>query len=1120
MQSVALKGFRLSIQQMRLWGWQRENPAYDIQCAMKLDGKLDGVTFQQAFQQVVNRHAILRTRFQYLPGMEVPVQVVLDHVEIPRPEISLKGLSDSDQAVQLDAYFTSFRQQPFDLEHGAPLHAMLLRIAEQQAVLFLRLPALCGDSSTLKNFMSDLHQIYLSSLNGTDFIDEPLQYADVSAWQDSLLQEEDAKEQIAFWRKNDLSLLETIRLPFESTARAHTRYQKPFTPQHLTVSLEPGLQRLLEQTAQRYAVSLEALLLSGWQALLWRLTDTSPCVLGVNCDGRHYEELSACLGLYSRVVPVSMFLSPSLSFQRLLPQVETALREAIDAQSYFIWPSASSQDSDQPPASFPLGFEFESWQTLGHPASLRCSLLKREGCFEPFALKLSALLRDDTLQLALHFDAARLSETLVDQLTEMLPAWFESLCTSAQRPIAAFPLLAASQQASLLQVSQGSRVAPPSALLHERFALQAQRFPDELAAVCGQEQMSYRQLERQVNRLAHLLSQRGVGANEVVALCLPRSLGMLIGLLGVLKARGAYAPLDPETPKARLCWQLADLSPRLLLTHSRLLPLFTEWHGPILCLDQVEWEKLSVSEPAVRVSPHDLAYIIYTSGSTGQPKGVMISHGAVSNYTQALCTQLEVEPGWHFATVSTLAADLGNTSIFCSLASGGCLHVLEYETLTSAVTWQRYLEQWPIDVLKIVPSHLSALLSQTTERSVLPHKYLLLGGEELSVPLLRRLAQEGSSCKVLNHYGPTETTIGALTNMLDEANEAVERVGAESVAIGRPLANVQAYVLDRYQHLLPRGVVGELYLAGAGVAQGYRGRAEQTGERFVPHGWGKQGGERMYRTGDLGYLRADSQIVFMGRRDSQVKLRGYRIELGEIEATLQTHKNVRDCVVLLREDEPGKPQLVAYVVARQQPAPTGGELRALLEERLPSYMLPAAFIALRVLPLTPNGKVDRRQLPAPSLDEEERSSAYAAPRNPTEEILVGILQDVLNVKPIGIHDHFANLGGHSLLATQVISQVRIILQVEIPLRSIFEAPTVAGLAECVEQALRQNQGRQAPPLVRAPRDQALPLSFAQQRLWFLQQLEPHSSAYNVPIAVRLCGTLNVAMLQRDRKSVV
>jgi amino acid adenylation domain-containing protein len=520
--------------------------------------------------------------------------------------------------------------------------------------------------------------------------------------------------------------------------------------------------------------------------------------------------------------------------------------------------------------------------------------------------------------------------------------------------------------------------------------------------------------------------------------------------LGILKAGGAYVPLVPDNPKARLSHQLSETKSPVLITEVRFLKNLPEFSGQIICLDRDQelLSKEATDNPTHVNGPQDMAYVIYTSGSTGLPKGVAVRHSNLVNYTQFICRKLKADTApLNFATVSMLAADLGNTSIFPSLAAGGCLHVIAYETAMAGNLFADYVKRHPIDVLKITPSHLSSLLASGDAASLLPRRFLILGGEASSWDLVRGIAQTGK-CSVINHYGPTETTIGCCT--FDVAENDVTPWPPATVPIGRPIANAQVYILDETMQPVPVGVPGELCIGGAGVAKGYLNQPQQTAEKFVADSFSKTAEARLYRSGDLARFLPDGNVEFMGRMDQQVKIRGFRVEPAEIENGLKQHNDVLQAIVIPQEDKSGDKRLVAYVVSKKRAAPSAEELRSFLQTRLPEYMVPTAIVNLESLPLTRNGKVDVSALPSPDqVLVTER--LFIAPRNPVEEQLAEIWREVLGVKQIGVQDNFFDVGGHSLLATQVISRVRSTFRVQLSLRSLFDSPTVAGLANEISQ---------------------------------------------------------------------
>ncbi|MHC5717305.1 MAG: amino acid adenylation domain-containing protein, partial [Nostoc sp.] len=676
------------------------------------------------------------------------------------------------------------------------------------------------------------------------------------------------------------------------------------------------------------------------------------------------------------------------------------------------------------------------------------------------------------------------------------------------------------RQQLLYEVNNNQRDYPQTKCIHQLFEEQAQKTPDNIAVVFEDEQLTYAQLNSKVNQLAHYLQQQGVKAEVVVGLCTERSLEMIIGLLGILKAGGAYLPLDPTLPQGSLNLRLQNIQTDIILTQQRWLDILPTDVAKVICLD-TDWEVIAQNKdanPSSKATPENLVYVIFTSGSTGKPKGVAIAHQQLLNYVNAIIDSLKLPAGINFATVSTLAADLGNTVIFPALCTGGCLHLISYERATDSAALAEYCRKHPIDCLKIVPSHLASLLASSWAKLILPCQRLILGGEVASWQLIQQIQQYAPDCLIFNHYGPTEACVGVCT--LEIVPGQVERHLAATVPLGRSIANTQVYILEENHKLAPIGVKGEIYIGGAGLARCYLNQPDQTALKFIPHPYSDVPGARLYKTGDLGRYLTNGTIEFLGRIDNQVKIRGFRIELGEIEAVLNQHPHVGEVVVLVRESESGQKYLAAFVVPSEESPCFINELRGYVREKLPEYMLPSTFIILKVLPLTPNGKVDRQALLELNPVRPELETSLATPRTPVEEVLAGIWIGLLGIERVGIHNNFFDLGGHSLLATQVVSQVREAFQVEMRLRSLFETPTIAGLAELIETAMRRGEKLKISPIERVPRNEELPLSFAQQRLWFLDQLDPSNPFYNISSAILLKGSLNVPILEQSFQEIV
>ena len=1115
MQNATVKGTRLSLQQARLWSFLQEEDthAYHTYGAILVEGNVQPERVLHALQLVVSRHEILHTVFRRFPGIDIPLQVVSDAHAISFTCIDITAISEAAQQQQIAMVLNGCRQRFFVLDQGPLVYLTLLRMDTQRHLLCLELAPLCADASTIQAMLRELMQFYRQETGEPAQIEEePLQYADVSAWQYDLLNEPEGEVRRRYWEQFDLDALAAQRFPSERPLSTITS----FTPRSHILHLEAALQTQLLQLAQYTSCSSSTLLLACWLVTLWRLTGID-YPIGVVLDGRFYEELEQAIGFYTRVVPFTYQLGETLPFDHVLAQVARRLNEAIEYQDSFVWSTTSA-------GFLQISFSSTTWPTCWEAGNVRLTLYEQESLSERFCLQLRVQQTGDNLQLSIAYDASQITSRNIEVIAAALQTLLQDVVQHPGRPIDELALLSAQQKEYWSYLATPPvHIVPEESTVQAAFEAQVRRTPDAMAVTCRDQTLSYAELNQQANRLAHVLRRQGIGPDTLVGLCLERSVTMLVALLGILKAGGAYVPLDPDQPAARLQYQLHDARLTHVLTASSLLPALPSWNGDYLCLDTLgPVREEETDNPPPMNQPEDLTYVIYTSGSTGMPKGVMIRHRGVTNYTISLRSVIAPEEGWQFATVSTLAADLGNTVIFCSLISGGCLHILPYDIVTDGDAFARYVATHPIDVLKIVPSHLSALLHSTSGSTVLPRKYLVSGGEALSPTLLQRIASSSATCSVINHYGPTETTIGALIANLGVLTPEVVHHFAErqTVPIGRPIASTEVYILDRHEQPVPAGTPGELSIGGAGLAAGYLHQPALTEERFLPHPFSEQPGARLYKTGDLARLALDGNVEFIGRVDTQIKLRGHRIEPGEIEHHLLRHPDVDQCVVLRREDQPGNPQLVAYIVPHPATAPAPAALRNFLHTLLPEVMIPSTFVALHALPLTSNGKLDRQQLPEPVAENAQGHLLPDRPHSPIEDALLRIWEDILPGGHYGLHTSFFTAGGHSLLATQVIARVRTYFAVELPILSLFEDPTIAGMAERITQALQHDQQTDHLPLLPVDHTQRLPLSFAQQRLWFLDQLTPESISYHKPLAFRLRGALHLSALEQSIREIV
>jgi amino acid adenylation domain-containing protein len=1045
--SVATAAFRLSAQQERAWLEREREVQQFAQCVIAVEGPIEATSLSAALKHVVSKYEILRTSLRRQTGVKLPFQVIQE-------DAAFHFERNAEQ--RIEELVGRERQLLSSPEKGPNLRAVLVTEGPERHHIILTSPVFFADGITLKNLCREISSAYAgTSAESAD----NMQYADLVEWQNELLASEETKPGRDYWRdccsRIDFSSLDSISLPLEKTRAT------PFAFNYLRISVA-GLSDGIDALAARLKTSPDSVLLAVWTALLSRLLGNSEPTIALEFDGRRYEELAAALGPLARSLPVRLELQPQRPFSKLLQDVEAATSDARNWQESFSWSQVSEIESPL----LPLAFAYHELGKREVHGGVGFRLERLQVVSERFKLRLVGVRRDSEgggeLELEFGYDASRLERSAVERIAGYYQNLLGAAVANPETPVSRLPLLSEVERRQLLVEWNQTAATYPEVkdrCLHELFEQQAARTPERVAVRCGEKTFTYGELNQRANQLAHYLRGQGVGPDRPVGLCLERSAETMVAVLGILKAGGAYVPLNPDNPAARLQQQLEGAA--ALITESKLAAQMPEFPGATLVLDGEPelWTIGATTNPLANTQPENLVYVIYTSGSTGVPKGVAVRHRNLVNYASFISKRLDLEKypeGLQFATVSTLGADLGNTCIYPALLSGGCLHIVGYEMATDPQQFAEYVAKHPIDVLKIVPSHLQALLQSDDARKLLPRKYLIFGGETLTPKHLDKIAALNPGCEILNHYGPTETTVGSLTLKLKDYDW--RKAHLASIPIGRPIANTQVYILDANLEPVPVGVVGELYIAGAGVTAGYLGQPEKTAERFLkdPFVGGDESAEpKMYRTGDRARYGEDGNIEFLGRSDHQVKIRGFRIELGEIEAVLARHGSVKQVVVLAREDEQGEKRLLAYVVANREQATkevTGEDLRAYLKQQLPDYMVPQAVVVLGKLPLNANGKIDRQALPEPEQASQEKT--YVAPRTATEQAIAEIWAEVLRREKhtIGVEDNFFDLGGHSLLATQVISRVRERFSVEIPMRIMFDHPRVSGLAEAVQQA--------------------------------------------------------------------
>ena len=1105
MQQEIIEGFRLSPQQKHLWGLQQENQIlpYQSWCTILIEGNLDIEALKAALQSVIDRHEILRTTFRRLPDMTIPLQVINDSSLPPIHQRDLRDLAPSAQAAEIEVIFQQMSQLPFDLDRGPILQLSLVVQSQNKHLLILGLPALCADRVAIENLLREI-SCYYGGQSSSELDSEPMQYADFSEWQNELLEAEDTEIGRKHWNQQDLSTLFNKKLPFE----AWTAEKKEFKPASITTSIDPQTVAKLEAIARQYNTSTSIFMLTCWQVLLWRLAGESDIIVGVEYDGRKYEELKTALGLMAKYLPIHAHLEKDQQFLNVIEQIARSIDFGEQWQDYFSWELGKLSSSD----FFPTSFSFQERDEKYSVGDLSFSIDKQFVCIDRFKVKLACVQGGNCLRADFYYD----SNLLRGADIELWAAQFQTLLLSAiENPLAAIgelEILSDVERERLLFEFNDTRADyPKNHCIHQLIEEQATRKPDKVAVVFENRQLTYAELNARANQLARYLQDMGVGPEVPVAICLERSVEMVVGILAILKAGGAYVPLDPDLPRERLTFMLEDTRTPVLLTERRLLENIPQHQARVVFLDAADWETIAEKRDDNFLSktlPENLAYIIYTSGSTGKPKGVAVEHRQLLNYLNGILERLKLTTRASFALVSTFAADLGHTVVFPALCQGNCLHVISQERASNPEAIADYFaSHGGIDCIKIVPSHLRTLLacSQNPAR-ILPRHQLILGGEASSWDLVKKVQELAPNCTIFNHYGPTETTVGAIAYQVDKSQTNCR---SATVPLGRPLPNTQIFLLNAHLQPVPIGVPGELCIGGAGLARGYLNRPELTAKKFIAHPLSNldisSGSKaRLYRTGDLARYLPDGNIEFLGRLDEQVKIRGFRIELGEIETVLRQHPAVRETVAAALDGKTEDKRLVAYVVPNQQPAPTIGELRRFLQQQLPDYAIPSTFVMLEALPFMPNGKLDRQALPAIAAFHVQRETSFVAPRTPEENLLTEIWSKVLGVERVGIEDNFFELGGDSILSIQIIARAN---QAGLRLKpmQLFQHQTIAKLAAAADKT---------PPIQSEQRLITGPVPLTPIQCEFFQQnlMEPHHS--NMSILLEIPQTIAPNILEK------
>ncbi|MFP2933044.1 amino acid adenylation domain-containing protein, partial [Pyxidicoccus sp. 3LG] len=1080
---------------------------YVTQYAWTFGARIDLGAFRRAWEAVVEHHAPLRTSFAW-EGLDEPLQVVSPRVVLPWEELDWRGLSPAEQQARFDALMASDRARGFSLCDAPLMRLTVMKLDDGAHRVLWSSHHLLLDGWSLGILFKDLFAAYDTAAKGErPTLGAVPAYREFIAW---LRGGTEARTE-TYWRQTLHGFTEPTPLPGALPPRTDGA---PYRREERWLNLSAETTKTLQSFARQHQLTANTVLQGAWALVLSRWAGEDDVVFGTTVSGRSADVagIERMVGLFINTLPVRNRVEPEKPVLAWLTSLNAGMQELRQYEHTSLAHIQGWSEVPRGQLLFEGLYVFENYpvdeavQSGGSELAIR-DFTTAEQSDMPFVAIVSP---GKQLELRLVYDLRRFETATMDRLLRQWTAVLESMLARPQAQLSSISLLSEEEREQVLvRWNDTAAEYPREASVHQLFCAQAARTPDAIAVEAGEGTLTYRQLDERSNQLAHHLRTLGVTPGTRVALCLERNLELPVGLLGILKAGAAFVPLDPSYPAERLQTMLAQTAVSVLVTQERLADELPA-HVPLLvCLDS-EWEQVArhpVTAPDAFASADSLAYVMFTSGSTGQPKGVAIPHRGITRLVMS-GTFIHFGPEETFLQLAPISFDASTLEVWGALLHGARLvlfppHAPSLEELGAALVRHRVTTLWLTAALfEQVALHQPQALASVRQ--------VLAGGDALPAQRVREhLSRLAPGAVLVNGYGPTENTTFTACHRL----EAGATFGA-SVPIGRPISNTRVYVLDAGLKPVAPGVPGELYTGGDGLAWGYLGRADLTAERFVPNPFAA--GERLYRTGDKVRWLDDGTLEFLGRVDFQVKVRGFRIEPGEIEAVLRLHARVQEAIVVVREDSPGDKRLVAYAVA---PDTDAADLKEFLRQKLPEYMVPSALVCLESLPLTPNGKVDRRALPAPELEGAEGGD-FLAPRTATEGVLAGIFSDVLGVRRVGLNDDFFELGGHSLLATQVISRIRAVFDLELALRELFESPTLAGLARQVDAARLDRQGLGVPALVPAPRTGELPLSFAQQRLWFIDQLEPGSPLYNMPAALRLEGTLDVGALERAISDVV
>ncbi|GER91652.1 hypothetical protein KDW_58140 [Dictyobacter vulcani] len=1063
---------------------------YNEHCALRIRGPLQIEALAKSINELRSRHEMLSVQFGQRG--DAPVQQWQPEAGVKLEHVSVTSLPASEREAAALGLAQQMLCQPFDLEQGPLARFGLFELNNTDFMLLIVFHHIAADGWSLGVLYQELEELYAAFAAGkaSPLGALPIRYTDFVSWQSAWLKDDVLATQQAYWNQQLAGAPAALELPTDYLRPAVLRNEG----KHHFFSISPALTGRIRALSKQSGVTPFMTLLMNLQLLLARYSGQDDILIGTSLANRSLPELENVVGLFLNNVVLRGRLQGNPTVTELLSRTRQTVLEAFEHKEMPFEQLLQSLHIQRDLSRSPLFqvlfvLQDKAWFDL-KLAGLEVEAFELESNIAKFDLYLSLVDRETDLYGSLEYNTQLFKPETIERMVEHFIMLLEAVTAQPEQPVHALSMLTRQEQQTMLSDwNQTQQAFALEQTIPNLIARQAARHPDALALIDQKKELTYTQLQSRAQWLAGLLQGNDIGPGHLVGLYLPRSVDMVVGILATWMVGSAYIPLDTFMPRERLATILDEAQPALILTTRELQEKLPPTSASILCLD-TNWLALALAQPAFEPVEHDpqqLAYVIYTSGSTGRPKGVMIHQQGMLNHLYIKVQDLQLKQSDRIAQTASHCFDISIWQFFAGLITGSQVHILSDEVAHDQTRLLQAVQDKQISILEIVPSLLRAMLEtsseaelQATTRSL---RWMLVTGEALPTELSQRWWQANPGVPLLNAYGPTECSDDVTHFAITSRPETTLTI----MPIGQALANTRLYVLDAYLQPVPVGVAGQLFIGGTGVGHGYLGNPQRTAQTFIPDHLSGEPGQRLYATGDLVRFLTDGVIDFIGRIDHQVKIRGFRIELEEIEAVLQQHPAIRENVTLVYEDVPGNQQIVAYVVAAGEELPDREELQNFLRTKLPAYMVPTLFVTLPALPLSSNGKIDRRVLPAPVI-EEVKLQEEQLPHTEMEQALAEIWQKLLGRISIGRHENFFEIGGHSLLATQLITRIRQQLQVEVPLRDIFQAPTLAALATLVEAYEQVEKGYRLPDITPATRDILLPLSYSQQRLWFLDQL--------------------------------